>query len=246
MNIIDIILLAILGISFISGMQKGFLTSLLATFGFVAAWILASAVNMTLSDQFMASQFCKWLHSNVDFNSFFAEMTEISGEYCQNVSGSVKAIAQNLTNHNMPAAVVSAFEANILSYPTLTVYEYLQHTVFQAAFNVISFVIAFAISYAVILLVVNLLNNMFRMPKIRGVDGILGGILGAVRGYAVICLVVAIIPMAFTALSSDVIETLLEGSKVGDFFLNSKSAFRDLFSIGNQVEKIIMELPKVG
>ena len=44
MNIINIILLAILLISFISGMQKGFLASLLATLGFVAAWLIASSL----------------------------------------------------------------------------------------------------------------------------------------------------------------------------------------------------------
>ena len=56
MNIIDIIFLAILGVSLISGMQKGFLASLLATFGFVGAWFLARSVCMTLSQQFMTSQ----------------------------------------------------------------------------------------------------------------------------------------------------------------------------------------------
>lgn len=244
MNIIDIILLAILAISFISGMQKGFLTSLLATFGFVAAWVLASSVHMTLSSQFMSSQLLKWLNANVSFDSFLANLGSVGQEYCRDIIGSVKAISQELSSQNMPAAIVNAFEANIAAFPTLTVSEYLSTTVFQAAFNIVSFVIAFALSYAVIILIVNLLNNMFRMPKLRGVDGILGGVLGAVRGYAIICLVVSIIPMVFTALSSDVIEALLEGSKVGDFFMNSTSVFKDLFSIGGQLEKIIVELPK--
>ncbi|MBQ4085742.1 MAG: CvpA family protein, partial [Clostridia bacterium] len=39
MNIFDIIILAILGVSVISGMYKGFLASGLAIIGFVAAWI---------------------------------------------------------------------------------------------------------------------------------------------------------------------------------------------------------------
>ena len=39
MNIIDIIILAILALSLVSGMYKGFITSTLALVGFVGAWI---------------------------------------------------------------------------------------------------------------------------------------------------------------------------------------------------------------
>ena len=37
MNIVDIIILAILGLSLVSGMYKGFITSMLALLGFVGA-----------------------------------------------------------------------------------------------------------------------------------------------------------------------------------------------------------------
>ena len=39
MNIVDIIILAILALSMVSGMYKGFITSTLALVGFVGAWI---------------------------------------------------------------------------------------------------------------------------------------------------------------------------------------------------------------
>ncbi len=247
MSIIDIILLSILAISFISGMQKGFLTSLLATFGFVAAWVLASMVNMTLSQQFMTSSLVKWLSANVQFDSFLETIEGAAGTYCRDLSAeSIKMIAGQLEAANLPKAIVNAFSAHISSFGTLTVSEYLQQTIFQAAFNVVSFVIAFGLGYAIIMLIVNLINNMFRMPKLRGVDGLLGGVLGAVRGYAIICLVVAVIPMAFTALDSNVIRSIMADSTVGDFFLNNNSVFRDLFNVGGQLEKIVMELPKIG
>ena len=43
MNIVDIIILAILGLSLFSGMYKGFITSTLALVGFCGAWIASLA-----------------------------------------------------------------------------------------------------------------------------------------------------------------------------------------------------------
>ena len=43
MNIIDFIIIAIMAFSLVSGMHKGFITSTLALFGFIGAWIGAYA-----------------------------------------------------------------------------------------------------------------------------------------------------------------------------------------------------------
>ena len=43
MNIVDIIILAILGLSLVSGMYKGFITSTLALVGFCGAWVASLA-----------------------------------------------------------------------------------------------------------------------------------------------------------------------------------------------------------
>lgn len=244
MNIIDIIFLAILGISFISGMQKGFLTSLLATIGFVGAWIIARAACMTLSQQFMTSNFQKWLEINIPFEGFLAGLESLSGKLMNALNGNMDVIMKTLGSNGLPESVMNAFSANAQAFPTLTLSEYVTATIWQAAFNVVSFAIVFAIAYAVIMLIVNLINNVVRMPKLRGVDALLGGVLGLVRGYAVLCLICAVLPMLFTALDSEMIETLLEGSDIGKFFITGDSVFKDLFKVGDQLGEIVAMLPK--
>lgn len=238
MNIIDIILLAILVIAFISGMQKGFLASLLATFAFVGAWAAALAAYPSLAANFMNSQFRAWLEANANFDHLLTPLG-VTRSLCATVSGQVDSICQAVSEGGMPAAIVDAFRDSFAANGSLTVSECLSQTVWQAAFNVLSFVIVFAIVYAALLLIVNLLNNMFKIPKLRGVDTLLGGVLGAVRGYAIICLIVAVIPMFFTALDSSVVETLLDGSKLGVFFLKGDGALSDVFNISGQIAKII-------
>lgn len=242
MNMIDIILIAILGVSVLSGLQKGFLTSLLATFALVGAWFAARAVYPTLSQQFLASEFMQWLEANINFEGFLTGLGEYAGKYVEAASASMNTIVETLTQNKVPEAFIASFKANTAAFPTLTVSEYFVEIAWQAIFNVISFALIFAIAYAVLLLVVNLFNNVFRVPKLRGVDALLGGVLGAVRGYAVVCLVCAIIPMVFTALDSSVIDALLADSSIGKFFISGDSVFKDLFRVGDQLTEIIKNL----
>lgn len=242
MNIIDIILIAILGVSVLSGMQKGFLTSLLATFAFIGAWIAARAVYSTLAQQFMASEFMNWLELNINFDGFLANLADFAGKTVESASAGMNTIVDTLARNNVPEAIIASFKANTAAFSHLTVTEYFSEIAWQAIFNVISFALIFAIAYAILLLVVNLFNNVFRVPKLRGVDAILGGVLGAVRGYAVVCLVCAIIPMVFTALDSSVINAFLADSTIGKFFLSGDSVFKDLFRVGDQLTEVIKNL----
>lgn len=246
MNIIDIIFIAILGISLISGMQKGFLASLLATFGFVGAWLIARSACMTLSQQFMVSDFYNnFLKSVFPFTNSLSDLENMLGSKMGTLGSQMSIICEQLAENNVHESVINSFMNNAAAFGDMTLADYFTRTVWQAAFNVISFAIVFAIAYAVIMLVVNLLNNVFRTPKLRGVDALLGGLLGLVRGYAVVCLICAILPMVYTAIDSKEIFDVLESSSVCNFFLTSESVFKDFFKIGDQLEKIVMLLPNI-
>ena len=77
------------------------------------------------------------------------------------------------------------------------------------------------------------------------VGALLGGVFGVVRGYAVICLIAAVIPMVYTALDSSVVQTLFADSSMGKFFLNGDSLLSDLFRISSQIDKVMRAMPKV-
>ena len=74
---------------------------------------------------------------------------------------------------------------------------------------------------------------------------VLGGVFGVVRGYAVICLIAAVVPMVYTALDSSVVQTLFADSSMGTFFLNGDSLLSDLFRISSQIDKVMRAMPKV-
>lgn len=247
MNIINIILLAILAISFVSGMQKGFLASLLATLGFVAAWLIASSLYGTLANHFMNSSFKEALSGLDPFRELVAKLGDSANVVCNGAASTLNGICETLKEASVPKAMIEAFRSNAAgsSFAAVTIGECLTQTIWQSTFNVVSFVIVFAIAYAALILVVNLFNNMFRLPKLRGVDALLGGVFGVVRGYAILCLIAAVIPMVYTALDSSVVQTLFEDSSMGAFFLNGESLLSDLFRVSSQLDKVMRSMPKI-
>ena len=106
MNIINIILLAILLISFISGMQKGFLASLLATLGFVVAWLIASSLCGTLANHFMNSSFKEALSGLDPFRELVAKLGENGSVLCNGAASTLNGICETLTEASVPKAVI--------------------------------------------------------------------------------------------------------------------------------------------
>ena len=170
MGIIDIIFLAILVIGFVSGLQKGLISSLLMFAALCLASLAAQALEPALTDRLMDTSFAGWLQVN------------------------------------------------------------LEEGVFRAG----SFTVLFAILYAAFMLVVNLINNVFRLPKLAGADAILGGIIGIVVSYAIICLIVAVLPVLLDPVKEGMAEQLLGESRMGGFFTGS-TPLSDVFGIGAKI-----------
>ena len=71
MNIVDILILAVLAFSLLAGMHKGFITSLLSTFGFVGSWFGARLVyeriaNLALSNTTLMAVLNQYLEPVID------------------------------------------------------------------------------------------------------------------------------------------------------------------------------------
>lgn len=183
MSILDIVFLVILFIAFISGMQKGLITSFLTCIAMAGSLFIARAFEARLAASFMESGFKTWLEEN-----FSAESQTID---------------------------------------------------FEQLFHVLSFVIVFILAYAALMLIVNLINNIVRMPKLKAADALLGGILGIVRGYVVICIIVTAIQILFKPLESEgnnFVQNLIDDSAIASFF--STKSLGDIFGIAKMIKEL--------
>ena len=178
MGIIDLLFIAIAVLFFISGLQKGLITSFLACIAMAAASLIAGNAKAGLAQKLLGSDFRVWLQNNIE----------------------------------------GVIDLNRL-------------------FNVIAFILLFAVIYFAIMLVVNLINNVFRMPKLRVFDGFLGGLLGVVRAYGIICLIIAAAPIIAEPINAEIVPQMLSESMLGRFF-TSGVPLSDLFGIAVKIARM--------
>jgi len=241
MNIIDILILVVLGFSLLAGMHKGFLASLLSTFGFIGSWFGARMVyeriaNLALSNTTLMAMLNQYLEPE----SFFASSTQAATTVAEVVSGGEAAIQGAVSTVASKISVIArAFEANIrnqafarLNITTLA--DYLDQTIWQAVFNVLAFVLAFIVIYAVVSLVVNLLDSVIRFPVMRMFDWLLGGICGLVRGLVVVLLILCILPSVVSLISPELTQSLLAGSTLYSFISQL-----DILNVASMVTQLI-------
>ena len=224
MNIIDIIMLAILAFSVLAGIYKGFISSALATAGLVGSWLGAQALyervaNFALSNDSLMSLLRQYLEPETFFKSASQAATSVAdvvagGENA--ISGAVSTVQEKLPfladlfKQNVQGQSFSGLGLNTLA-------DYLDRTVWTAAFKVLAFVLTFLVLYWAATLLVNLLNRVFRFPVLRGFDWLLGGVFGLARGLVIVVLLLSILPMVLSAVVPSMAESLQEGSKLWAF-----------------------------
>ena len=220
MNMIDIIILAILAFSLISGMHKGFITSTLALVGFCGAWIGAYAsygylVNAVQQNEGLLN-FLQGLVGAADlFKTKALADLEVAVASAADIDTAVGEIGIPLISNLFRENVLGQVFAN----DGLTkMSEYLTQTLLSSVLNVVSFIIMFAVVYAAVLLLVNLLNNVFRFPALKHLDWLLGGVFGLVRGAVIVMLIFAVVPTLCSALESmeiNLLTDVVNESKIG-------------------------------
>ena len=220
MNIIDLIIIAILAYSLVSGMHKGFITSTLALVGFCGAWIGAYASYGYLVTAVQQNEgligFLESLVSAADLfkTSALADM-EVAAASAADIDLAIGEIGIPLISDVFRSNVLGQVFAN----DGLTrMSEYLTHTLLSSALNIFSFIIMFALIYAAALLVVNMLNNIFRFPLLKHLDWLFGGVFGLIRGAVVVMLIFAVMPTICSALESmdiSLLSDMINQSKIG-------------------------------
>jgi len=220
MNIIDLIIIAILAYSLVSGMHKGFITSTLALVGFCGAWIGAYASYGYLVTAVQQNEgligFLESLVSAADlFKTPALAELEVAAASAADIDLAIGEIGIPLISEIFRTNVIGQVFAN----DGLTrMSEYLTQTLLSSALNIFSFIIMFALIYAAALLFVNMLNNIFRFPLLKHLDWLFGGVFGLIRGAVVVMLIFAVMPTICSALESmdiSLLTDMINQSKIG-------------------------------
>ena len=221
MNIIDIVILSILGISTLVGLYRGFIASVASLGGCVLSLAVTSWLNPKLVE---------WVQSHPEIlqtlMSYTDAGTRIGDQTLAQTSVSTlnsSALADVLTRVNLPAPLSALLQTNLQGqvYQSLgltRVGDYVSQTIVGAVVNVLCFLACFLVCFLVLHVVLNFLKVVFRFPVLKQMNALTGGVFGLLRGALLCFLAFALLPLVQTMVPLKGIDELLAASQLAPFF----------------------------
>lgn len=221
MNIIDIIILVILGVSMIYGVYRGFVHTLLSVACCLLSVLIAFAFGPRLSAIVSNS---KGVSSTL---ATYTDAVARVGDYdlaAANVSQlSDSLVNQVLENVSLPQSIQNILRSNLSNQAFAgtglsTVNDYVSNTVVAVAINILCFLACFALSYVVLSLLLSLIQHVFRLPLLRQLDWLAGGAFGLMRGALLLYALFLVVPLLSTIIPLDAFNELLSQSALSPIF----------------------------
>ena len=220
MNLIDWIIVGILGLSVLVGLYRGFISSV-ASMGGCLVSLGAS--------YFLTPKVVEYLASNTSLQETIASYTgatKLAGEWAgQEVSAlTTDQIASAVQKINLPPPLNQLLESNLANqaYKSVAdmaqnVGEYVSKTIVDAVMSIICFILTFVVLTILFHILINLLNAIFKFPVLKQLNSVAGGVFGLLRG-ALLCFVAfALLPL-FQTLIPDNVNALVAGSTLAPIF----------------------------
>ena len=219
MNAVDIVILAILGLSVLVGLYRGFISSVASMGG----CLLSLGLSFWLSPKLAGI-----IRSNPDILKTLASYTDaatrLGDQTLANTGVSTlteSGISDILTKVNLPAPLSNLLQSNLQNQvfgATADVGTYVSQTIVGAVLNVLCFLVCFVVLLLVLHFVLNFLKVVFKFPVLKQLNSIAGGAFGLLRG-ALLCFVAfALLPLIQTLLPVKDINLLVEGSALAPLF----------------------------
>ena len=221
MNTIDIVILAILGISVVVGLYRGFVASVASLGGCllslgISFWVTPKAVN--------------WVQSNPDLirtlMSYTDAATRIGDQTLAQTSVSTLTsggIAEILSKVNLPGPLNALLQSNLQrqvfqSAGLSQVGDYVSQTILGAVLHVICFILCFLLCFLALHLVLGFLKAVFKFPVLKQLNAMAGGVFGLLRGALLCFIAFALLPLIQTIVPAGVLEELMPGSVLAPLF----------------------------
>lgn len=224
MNIVDYVVLGLIGLSVLFGFYRGFISTVLNSGGCLISLILSFILYPKAAAMIQGNQeLVRTLLHYTDASSRLGDLELALTNVGTLTSGK---IAEVLAKVQLPPPLNTLLQVNLeqqvygLSSGIDTVADYVSQTILTACINIICFLLCFAVIYIALALIVNLLKAIFRFPVLKQLDWLAGGIFGFLRGVLICYALFALVPLVQTMVPIDMITELIEQSILAPIFNN--------------------------
>lgn len=217
MNIIDIFILIVLGVSLLLGLYRGFISGVLSVAALIGSALFAFAAG---------GQLAAWLSGNQTLVNTLLYYTD-AGSRINDLSLSLmtvgqvteSAMGQILESTGLPGAFKEAFVQMFSSAPSgMTIAELMNQTIVSVSVSILSFLICFLISFVILSFVIHLICYVFELPVLRHLDALIGGVFGLARGVLLVFIFFALVPIVLAVVPVEQVSQLIEQSTLAPFF----------------------------
>ena len=224
MNIVDYVIIGVLGVSVLYGLYRGFVASVLSMGGGLISFLSAFALYPKLAALIQNNE--ELQRTLLHYTDASSRIGDLELALTNVINLGREGIAQVLANVQLPPPLDSILQVNLenLVYGTqgaaCTVSDYVSLTILQSSINIICFIVCFAGVFIAFSLASNLIRAVFRFPVLKQADALAGGVFGLLRGVLLCLIVFTLIPLVQTMVPLDIINQLLEESQLAPIFMN--------------------------
>lgn len=217
----DIVIIAILGLSVLVGLYRGFISSVASMGGCLLSLGLSFWLSPMVASAVQKNpEILKTLVSYTDAATKLGDQSLAGTKIAELTSGSISEIISRV---GLPAPLSTLLQNNLQNKVFGTAADvgtYVSQTIVGAILNVICFVLCFVALMLVIHLVINFLKVLFKFPVLKQLNSLAGGALGLLRGVLLCFVAFALLPLIQTMLPLQEVNALVETSALAPMFSN--------------------------
>ena len=216
-NIVDIICIAVLIISVLYGMYRGFISGILSLAGLIASIAGAFVLTPNLSGILKGNEtLVNTLLYYTDAASWIGNVDLSTLSVSQVTSGTLSDILQKA---KLPPAFENVFIGQMqTAVGTAKVSSVLSQSIVNASITILSFLICFLGCYLVALFFIHMISYVFEFPVLRHLDSLVGGLFGFVRGYLTLVILFALVPIVLAVAPVEQIQQMVNSSQLAPLF----------------------------
>lgn len=226
MNLFDLVILVLVGISVVAGLYSGFLTTMFNSLAFFLSYLLSMLFYGSIARWFQGHP--DWVAQIIHYTEGATSIPTLELARTPISSLGAEQISQVVTQAQLPYPFGRLVEMNILNHALAgegasTLADYFNNTLVYVSINLLSFVLLFLLLYAAFSIAISAASYVVRFPVLRYGDSLAGGLIGAGRGVLLALVFCSLVPIALSVLPQgiDFIDDIFAKSAFASFYLEN-------------------------
>ena len=231
MNIVDYVIIGVIGISVLFGFYRGFVASVLGMGSGLISFGLSFMLYPRLAELIQSNE--ELVRTLMHYTDASSRLGDLELALTNVMQLGQQGIADVLSKVQLPEPLGTMLQVNLenqvyAASGVSTVSDYVSQTILQASINIICFLICFVALFIVLSLLINVIRAVFRLPVLKQLDWLAGGVFGFLRGMLLCLCFFTLVPLVLNMVPIDELSLLI-----------SESTLAPMFSSGNLILSIM-------